>query len=47
MLGVFYLGGLALYVNKIPERYNPGHYDILVNYNNFSVILINFGIYVS
>lgn len=30
MEGIFYLGGLAIYTFRIPERYKPGKFDIWV-----------------
>ena len=31
-MGMFYIGGLYIYLKQIPERWYPGRFDILVNY---------------
>jgi len=32
-MGGSYLGGLAIYVLRIPERFKPGKFDLIVNIN--------------
>ena len=31
LMGSFYLFGVVIYVTKIPEKFNPGKFDIWVN----------------
>jgi hypothetical protein len=30
LMGASYLGGLAIYIARIPERFKPGWFDIIV-----------------
>lgn len=30
-MGIFYIGGLYIYLKRIPEKWYPGKFDILVN----------------
>ncbi len=31
LMGGSYLGGLAIYIARIPERFKPGYFDIIVS----------------
>ena len=33
-MGVFYIGGLYIYLKRIPEKWYPGKFDILVKLIN-------------
>lgn len=33
-MGASYLGGLAIYVLRIPERFKPGKFDLIVLIHN-------------
>jgi hypothetical protein len=48
LMGTSYLGGLAIYIARIPERFKPGWFDIIVkkkkNITNIRDIVTKYGI---